>query len=64
MGAGAGGGGGVRLFRAVEGLVAMVRVLKINVDTLNKGGFIPRKDYDTDFVSQGLLQVTEVTKLN
>jgi hypothetical protein len=52
------------LFRAVEGLVAMVRVLKINVDTLNKGGFIPRKDYDTDFVSQGLLQVTEVTKLN
>ncbi len=58
--------GGVRekLLSAVEGLVAMVKVLKINVDTLNKGGFIPRKDYDTDFVSQGLLQVTKVTKLN
>jgi hypothetical protein len=50
-------GDGNKLVRAVCALMPMVRALYLTPETLNKGGFIPRKDYDTDFVSEGLLQV-------
>ena len=48
---------------AIESLVCKSRYLALTVDNLNKMAFVPKKDYESNRLETGLLQLSPNTHL-
>ena len=52
-----------RLSKAIQTLVCKSKYLTITVENLNKTVFVPKKDYETNRLETGMLQLTAHTHL-
>jgi len=52
-----------KLAESIQNLVCKSRYLPLTVDNLNKMTFVPKKDYETNRLETGLLQLTPHTHL-
>ena len=52
-----------RLSKAIQTLVCKSKYLTMTVENLNKTVFVPKKDYETNRLETGMLQLTAHTHL-